>query len=283
MSTEQLEEEKFYSQLICPICGEKSLKIDTVSTIKEKAKERLDLLECCKCKHWWINPLPKQEYLSRLYSQSSEYVISKQWEEGIALDNIKYSIPEKYILSREKHVLNQKYLEIGIGSGNLLKAFSSRGCHCSAVEPGTWGNKSKNIYYDLSEVPLNSDFDIIVANDVLEHIESPIDMLAKLRKFANPNTRLYCSFPNKTSLRAMFCRGHWRMIRPIGHLHFFSSYSSSLIFSESSWEVIRRKKTDLFDFNEIDKNIFSKIGFINFILEASNFGDQWMICAKPSQ
>jgi len=63
----------------CPICNGKSRIIDNVHTINSNSFEILNLCECFNCSHWWIDPMPAQNYLLELYEKGSEYVVSPNY------------------------------------------------------------------------------------------------------------------------------------------------------------------------------------------------------------
>ena len=60
---EKLEIKKLLARNFCPICGGKYNVRDNVKTVNSVAFEILNLKECINCGHWWIDPLPIQDYL----------------------------------------------------------------------------------------------------------------------------------------------------------------------------------------------------------------------------
>jgi SAM-dependent methyltransferase len=180
-----------------------------------------------------------QEYLSSLYENASEFVISKGFPEKLEtpeeLTRISQAIMDS--LNREEGF---NYLEIGVGSGQLFSIFKEKAELCYGVEPGNWHMMDKNIVKDIDNLPENIHFDVIVAYDVLEHLCSPTDMMRKLRKVANHGAVIHCSFPNRDSLPAAIWRGDWEMVRPVGHLHYFSSRSIERMFEKSRWGLLEK-------------------------------------------
>ena len=250
----------------------------------------VELRQCLNCNHWWINPLPMQDYLNSLYANGSEFVVTGWQKRYLKPHGLK--IVQKHVLKFEKNPKGLNYLEIGIGSGSLFNAFKKRGCTCTGVEPGVWGKEKDNIYYSIMDLPKNVKYDIIVATDVIEHIESPISMLQKLRELANPNGRIYCSFPNNNSLRAFYSKAQWRMVMPLGHLHYFSKKSLTKAFKATQWKITNLDKSDLFPHRINMENLkaFKRpIGLLPFLspktlsllfVEVFNLGDQWFLRAE---
>jgi len=234
-----LDKTQLMGATLCPICSGNSRIIDTVNTINPNSSATLSLRECRNCRHWWHDPLPMQEYLSSLYENASEFVISKGFPEKLEtpeeLTRISQAIMDS--LNREEGF---NYLEIGVGSGQLFSIFKEKAELCYGVEPGNWHMMDKNIVKDIDNLPENIHFDVIVAYDVLEHLCSPTDMMRKLRKVANHGAVIHCSFPNRDSLPAAIWRGDWEMVRPVGHLHYFSSRSIERMFEKSRWGLLEK-------------------------------------------
>ena len=226
----------------CPICNGQSKVIDNVHTINSNSFEILNLRECFNCSHWWIDPMPDQNYLLELYEKGSEYVVSPNYAGS---DELKREDFEKFFNNilkylKYKNLKKLNYLEIGCGSGYLLDYFKEKVNLCFGVEPGNWRPKETNIVSSINEIPKNIKFDIMVVKDVIEHLENPLEMMKKLNFLANNNAIISCRFPNKDSLIARFFVGRWAMIRPIGHLHFFSSKSINKMFKDSGWTIINK-------------------------------------------
>lgn len=235
-----LDKKQFNESTICPICDQKSSIVDTIQTINPNSNETVKLRECSYCKHWWVDPLPNQKYLSFLYENNSEYVVHKGWSEGIKQKEVNLDILMQYasqifrfLPKKEKY----DYLEIGVGSGHLFNYFEKKSNFCYGVEPGTWKLNNPNIVSDISQIPKGIKFDIIVIHDVLEHLKDPINMLILLREFAKKECIISCCSPNRNSLWAKIFRGKWRMVMPYGHLHFFSSKSITKAFEKTGWKI----------------------------------------------
>jgi hypothetical protein len=119
--------------------------------------------------------------------------------------------------------------------------------------------------------------DVIVALDVLEHISDPIDTLRQLRRFAVPDARLYAAMPNRESPRAQIGRQSWRMLRPLGHVNYWSRGSVTKALDESGFVIEELRKTDLWD----RRPIRSFRSAAKAALEHLGLGDQWIVIARP--
>ena len=138
------------------------------------------------------------------------------------------------------------YLEIGSGAGHILKYFSGLAQSAWGVEPSRAKNEPKLIP-DIDDLPTDIKFDCIVAQDVLEHVTDPSGMLKKIRQRTNKGGLIYAGFPNKDSFKARMMKAKWSMVRPVGHLHYFSSASIDRIFKQAGWEVLNKRPARIGD------------------------------------
>lgn len=224
----------------CPICGSKSFLVDKVKTINEKSNYIVELRECCECAHWWHSPIPSQQLLSSWYRDKSEFVVPPNYI-GTSADNVdSVKIYKKLISSFGNKDIN--YLEVGCGNGNLLKYFSSKFSICYGVEPGKWvKDDTTKIVPDLKDLPGDIKFDIVVIQDVLEHVADPVGLLKKINSIVNPSCVISLGFPNKDSLKAKIRKGKWSMILPFGHIHYFSSKSIDIMSFKADFDVIKKQ------------------------------------------
>ncbi|PKN17798.1 MAG: hypothetical protein CVU71_15335 [Deltaproteobacteria bacterium HGW-Deltaproteobacteria-6] len=238
-----IEKSKVDECSLCPICSGESDIIDIVKTINPDAMDNCNLRRCHNCSHWWIDPMPRQQYLSHLYADNSEFVVNKGYAEEQVEKEVNYKSIEDYftkITHAMKQLDNFNYLEVGSGNGHLLNYMSRKANLCYGVEPGCWkkANSRANVVSDINDIPKGIFFDLIMIQDVLEHLADPIHMLTKLRSMANDDCLITGGFPNSESPQAQQLKGKWAMVRPLGHLHFFSSDSVIKALNKSNWRII---------------------------------------------
>jgi hypothetical protein len=258
----------------CPICGNSSKVIAIVPTIDSREPDKVELRSCDSCGHWWHSPVPNQEELNKLYQSASPLVVSpgakESYQNKTELDHF-----HKYVL---KH-MNKKpgnYLEIGAGGGGLLNRFRAMNFICCGVDPGQWV-QDPAIVNSVDELPHAVPFDIFVLQDVLEHVFDPVGLLVKLKRMARENSIFFCSFPCKDSRPARIYKGKWSMVRPYGHLHYFSFPSAAKMFSLAGLTVndIRSERI-----TPISKTILS-LHIRSFIYEILKGGtDQFYVQAS---
>lgn len=288
---ESLKRKNLYNLKKCPVCASNSKIIDIVRTINVNSDEKLNLRECLQCGHWWFDPMSTQDYLNSLYESGSEFVVSENYQGREMPEEFELTRYVSQFLDKIKNINQLNYLEIGVGPGYLFEFFKKKVKNCYGVDPCRWKPEDPHIFNDIKDIPISLRFDIIVIQDVLEHLENPIDMLKKVKEFANKNCIISCGFPNKDSLIAKIFKSRWSMIRPIGHLHYFSSKSVDSIFKQSGWKIIKKYSfwpvpSPIYYFKNFDyksKNILKLIYRIirDLLLKQLLMGkDQWRVIAK---
>lgn len=222
------------NKIDCPICGGHSNILDVVRTINTDSNIEVELRSCESCGQWWHNPVPDQETLNVLYESSSPYVVSA----GARDSYVNKTAPDEF----QEYVLKEirsesgNYLEIGAGGGGLLRCFRARNYVCYGVDPGQWVQDAA-IFSRLADVPADVRFDIFVLQDVLEHILDPLGLLRDLKNRANDHAVFFCSVPCNDSRPARTRKGKWAMVRPYGHLHYFSRKSVEKMFAFADLEI----------------------------------------------
>jgi len=145
-----------------------------------------------------------------------------------------------------------KVLEVGCNVGNF-RQFVSKPCQYWGIEPlEEAANIAKNKidkvltgFYDevASEIPDNS-FDLVIACDVIEHIEQPWDFLKSIKRKMTVNASVVFSIPNVRyygNLKELLCEKDWkykdRGILDITHLRFFTEKSIIRLLNENGFEI----------------------------------------------
>lgn len=257
----------------CPICAGDSNVAHGAVNIHPDRPRRFDLRVCGRCKHGWIDPMPSQGLLNHLYGRSSYSVIGVGWTEVEG----ELTLPGRLVAARELGSQRDdgRYFELGVGKGALYRQFLQKGWQCTGVEPGAWGRELAGIHADIDAVPPSTAANVIVALDVLEHVADPVAMLKKIHRLAAPAARLYCAMPNRQSARAILCRSRWRMLRPLGHINYWSRGSVVRAFSEAGFVIDQLRKSDLWE----PRPIRSLRDAAGAALEYLGLGDQWIVMA----
>jgi SAM-dependent methyltransferase len=221
----------------CPVCGGVGAEIGSVRTINPAADDLVELRECRECGHWWHSPVPDQADLIALYEAGSPFVLGPGALESYRGDKPEDSF-ERFVVSALAPATSRgrapRYLEIGSGGGRLLRRFQELGYDAHGVEPSQWVPDPR-VYRRLEEVPVEGGFDVIVLQDVLEHVVDPLALMRQLRGMALDSARLFASFPCSESRPARRFLTRWSMVRPYGHVNYFSRESTRRLCARAGW------------------------------------------------
>lgn len=220
----------------CPICGSRGGILGCVRTIHPDAIDEVELRECGDCGHWWHSPVPDQEALVSLYESASPYVVGVGARESYAGQKGEQPFHQFVRANLDSSHSFDCYLEIGAGGGHLLRYFQGQGHECYGVDPAQWV-RDPAIYSNLEALPKGKAFGIFVLQDVLEHVVDPLAILGRLHSMAAAKAVLFASFPSCESRPARRFKGAWNMIRPYGHLHYFSRESARRTFYQANWAM----------------------------------------------
>ena len=170
-----------------------------------------------------------------------------------------------------------KILEIGCNVGNF-RQLCPKPCEYWGVEPFEKAAeiaKTKldkvlaGFYNEVENQIPDNHFDLIIANDVIEHIEQPWDFLQSLKKKMTENASLVLSIPNVRyygNLRELLHEKDWEYkntgILDITHLRFFTEKSIIRLLNENGFEI---EKMQGINPVEVRKRNLPKYWLIKFV------------------
>lgn len=257
----------------CPMCGSSSNRVDDAKNIHPDKPVTFELRACVACGHCWTSPFPSQRFLDHLYRSGSHSVIGEGWD---LEQKVRFTVPEDMVRAATCRLVPGHYLEVGVGKGLLYSTYLQDGWQCQGVEPGEWGSSLPGVVSSMGDLPANASFDVVVALDVLEHVADPVGMLREIRPRMALEARIYLAFPNRDSLRFALQKGKWRMVRPIGHVHFFSKRSVVKMLSRSGLVTESIRTTDLLRIGDIRKPLTAAA----YVAQELGWGDQFVVTAR---
>ena len=140
----------------------------------------------------------------------------------------------------------RKYLEVGIGCGEMLAVALEMGYDVSAVEickedceniSGALGVDIK--WCDFLKYETSDKYDVIIMGDVLEHVGKPIDALKKAYELLNNGGVLWLSTPNYESAFSRMRKFADPMWNQANHTTYFSYDGLKPFLDELGFEVKR--------------------------------------------
>ena len=120
----------------------------------------------------------------------------------------------KWVKKKCNNDKSLRVLDIGCGPGTkLMHFFGSQGYTVVGIDQKDAVNYCRSKFKSFSNAsfhvdnfddPSDSDighFDIIICSDVIEHLEQPDNLMSFIKRFANHNTRIFISTPERERLR----------------------------------------------------------------------------------
>lgn len=143
--------------------------------------------------------------------------------------------------SLKRRIPDGNLLEIGCAYGYMLEE-ASRFYRCRGVELSTAAQevcreKGLDVVGQLEDVDAESQFDIAVMLDVIEHLVSPDQTLREIRARMRPGGTLVLTTGDWGSALARLMGRNWRLMTPPQHLWFFNSRSLRLLLERSGFQV----------------------------------------------
>jgi glycosyltransferase involved in cell wall biosynthesis len=167
-----------------------------------------------------------------------------------------HSIIYKYLL--EHGVQGKKILELGVGDASLTKRLKANGAVIDGVEFDKVYIEQAEPYCnkiftgDLNKIEtlgLDTDYDIIVAADILEHLVDPEYVLSKLKTNLKKDGLLVVSLPNVANIYVrmslLFGRFnyHSKGLLDKTHLHFYTISTASSMLAKTGWKIMGKNVT----------------------------------------
>ena len=195
------------SNIFCPTC--KSINTSYIHNYRGSSKifhEKV-LMKCADCEFVFIEPMLSDIELSKY---NSEYFLNAHG--GIPSQNIVIAFHSAINIIRSNHILNsinqpnikfRKILEIGPGLGFIMKFFKKKypDVEYCIIESDTENleklKKLASNYYDDIDIAPNEYFDLVVISHVLEHTNSPIIFLEKIKSKLKKGGYIFIEVPNE--------------------------------------------------------------------------------------
>ena len=232
----------------CPVCYSKTFKKfyknDSYSKIDTKGNifsyEHI-LVRCVKCNLIYSNPWLGYQNTNKIYKNSA---IGSAFENSIKSN--KHFECFKFFFPKNSIKKNKKILEIGTATGTLLKNisifYSLKKDNIFGIEPSKklFQNLKNNKYFNIQnkfihQLSKQSKFDLIILDNVLEHIEQPVEALKILKSLMNLNSKIYVSVPNLFKFKNNFRD-------PFGNSINYYDKNIKLLFHKCGLKIIKVKK-----------------------------------------
>ena len=262
----------------CPICDKSDFKkVFNLFDDRYGEPNLYSIKECVKCGHFCTFPRIKNENLSDLYGNfyPRKNINIKSILDEAKKESKKYSSFFRWLKGTNNQGQfyarkNDLFLDIGCGSGVSLIEAKNLGAKAFGLEADPNVKRIANklnlkIYNgDLENSPFKDTlFDLIVLNQVIEHIPEPDLLLKKLTNNLKRSGLMIISLPNVDSFWRFLFKDKWINWHVPYHLHHFKEKNfeyegvlselkdeKNILFTNNFWESIFFNKEIFTEINE---------------------------------
>jgi SAM-dependent methyltransferase len=197
----------------CPACDARS---STLAFEVEGYVHR----RCRECRSLFVDPLPSDEQLEKVYAATDYYASAERHEPRIRRE-----------ASERAHALAalgvRTVLDVGCAAGFFLDAARKAGLEATGVEPGPSGDRARTsghfvVRGTLADAHELGSFDAVTLWEVLEHVGNPLALLEQALVHLNPTGVLALSTPSVSGLQGRILGKRFPMVTPPEHLSLFS-------------------------------------------------------------
>jgi len=263
----------------CIICGENQFNHYLDCKDHFLSKQLFTIVECAGCGFRFVNPRPPAGELGKYY-KSDNYISHSGTRKGFI--NKIYLLARQFTLARKYNIVQAlkpmgSILDIGCGSGELLKLFQKKGWKAIGIEPDELVRKTAISSYALDiheekylKKMTQGSFDIITMWHVLEHVPDLNDRVNEIKRLLKDDGILIVAVPNSNSGDAIIYEEHWAAYDVPRHLWHFTKNSIAKLFQKHGMVIakILPMKLDAFYVSMLSEKY--KRGKINYFAAAKN-------------
>lgn len=229
----------------CPICKSTKLRNKIICKDYLVSKESFAIVECSDCGFLFTNPRPDKDHIADYY-KSKDYI--SHTNKANNLINIIYKTA-RIFTSREKYKLisqtvkNGKILDIGCGTGTMLKHCKNKGWDVTGIEPDSNARQEAiesglpNIYSSLENLNDKDQFDVITLWHVLEHLPDLNDTMSRIKKLLKPEGHLIIALPNANSWDSNKYGENWAAYDVPRHFYHFTKHTFKLLSKKHKLKI----------------------------------------------
>lgn len=223
-----------------------------ISTMFEKNNYHFN--KCENCGIIYINPMPNETELVKLYNDPSKAIYyEKATQEGII-----YAEKVKSGLFKDLKAINfnswKRILDIGCGGGFLLNSVKKEFDELHGLEvsmelvrfaKSKW---SLNVHHgEIQNVNLPENyFDIVTLYDVIEHIPKPLIFLDAIYRILKHNGVIVIVTPNANGLSARIMKEKWIYYTPPEHIFYYTPKSIKVLLKTKGFKICKVKTENLY-------------------------------------
>ena len=221
---------------LCPLCLESDKKFITdYPGIFLECKE---LYQCTSCNLIYVAKLPIRKELDKYYSNGLYYELdSDPFSQDIIEFSYNLALTRISLIQKTTNILIDKCKTLDVGAGNgifgsALKVECNQAIY-HVIEPDLkvrekYGRQVNKQFSDIADVSEN-DYDLIVMNQLMEHLVDPIEFIKSICKLLKDEGIIFIEVPF----------GDYIFKESVGpHVLFWDSKSLSLLMKKTGLKLI---------------------------------------------
>lgn len=254
----------------CDLCSSSDF-ILKCSVSNTEFKESFRLVECQKCGLIYLNPRPTKSEIGKYYPAENYYAYQdledKSWnnlrqniknfilesqpgytKRWFLLRSILWILFTRNLMIQVPYVGDGRILDVGCGNGFFLKWMKEHGWETYGVEISQAAcqvaqKHGLEVFQgELAEAkyPPNH-FDVVVMNQVLEHVYSPRNYFREIKRILKPNGLLIACVPNFNCFESRLFGPFWLALEAPRHLYFFTPETLQKLAKQEGFQAERLK------------------------------------------
>ncbi len=230
----------------CPICKNTNteIRLRNIKDMEYGCLGKYNFMFCKNCGVFFIDPQPSLESLKKSYPP--DYHAFHSGEGGFI--TFLYSIVNRLRFREYTKITGPagKILDVGCSDAayfDFLKKYSPA-YELSGIEfkdeiAQLGRNKGRDIFTGtLAEYPSNEKFDLIIMNNLIEHVLDPVCELKKARTILKANGHVILETPNINSWDFILFKSLWGGIHAPRHTFLFNPASLKALALKTGFKVL---------------------------------------------
>lgn len=186
-------------------------------------------------------------------------------EQHVAVSSFMQTRMDEIVASFARYRATNRLLDVGFGGGAILDAAARAGWdvhgievsasaveHARAHHPNVLQGRLEDAGY------ADAFFDVVIASELLEHLDNPTVFLAEILRILRPGGVLWATTPHGRGVSARLLGTEWSVVHPPDHLQLFSVHGAHALMRRAGFRRTRIRTTGA-DPLEIARSIRNRI------------------------
>lgn len=226
----------------CPLCEARDVRLIT------KAFDPCRVVRCRRCGLAYLSPRWTEDEIRSVYASDDYYKDSDVGYSDYQRQTEALRMTFRKFMGNlhRRGITGGRLLEIGCGFGYLLEAarpfFSFRaGTDYSPGAVREAARAADTVYLGgLEAIDPGERFDVVVLNQVIEHVYRPVAFLRELRERLSPGGRIVLATPDMNSPLRYLLGSRWPSYKIPEHVLYFDRASLTRTLREAGFDSIAR-------------------------------------------